>query len=530
MDTRRKNLRTHSSKNGHTARKYPIVAPPGTRLSSLQTRDQIEGAFKNPPFPVKHSVVAFCEKWGKAFAGSLVGTFIAYPIIASVTTLLFYFSPAGFALPLVQATILKSNWYAPLYGSTVALIITTIFALLRSSSATAEVANMRSYSQLKSRQNQLKARLGIEDRLDGYGSPAFIPLSKMIQATGMTSSDRCSESALREAYAAYGDVCYNLNYAHSGLQWVFSSGYVNTWTSIHRVEEALIEVLPVATIVEEALHDQEAIENSAVTNSDRLLEKLIQAVKDLDPGASVYFKEHQPDKNYEELQQTLKTQTEMLDKLVEAYNRKHPDDTVTKEATKNTTLDAQIERRARGVLREVRNRLNAYRDDLWGGIVRTRSNLLISIALIGTITHVLLCMVILLDNPTNSNKGVLMAATAFYLVGAVAGLFGRFYAESNTDHSKDDYGLFTARLIATPLLSGLAGVGGVLITVVLPVLSGQAIPGLDKIFTLNSQYLFAAIVFGFTPNLLIRSLQQKAQKFTDDLTSSKAGGAVTEKK
>src|SRR5436305_9440289 len=139
-------------------------------------------------------------------------------------------------------------------------------------------------------------------------------------------------------------------------------------------------------------------------------------------------------------------------------------------------------------------------------------------------------MVILLDYPANSNKGVLMAATAFYLVGAVAGLFGRFYAESNSDHSKDDYGLFTARLIATPLLSGLAGVGGVLITVVLPVLSGQPIPGLDKIFTLNSQYLFAAIVFGFTPNLLIRSLQQKAQKFAEGLESSKAGGAVNKKK
>src|SRR5439155_17304152 len=81
---------------------------------------------------------------------------------------------------------------------------------------------------------------------------------------------------------------------------------------IHRAEEALIEVSPVTTIVQEALHDQEAIENSAIPNSDRLLEKLIQAIKDLDPGASVYFKEHQPDKNYEELQQALKEQDEAL--------------------------------------------------------------------------------------------------------------------------------------------------------------------------------------------------------------------------
>jgi hypothetical protein len=42
--------------------------------------------------------------------------------------------------------------------------------------------------------------------------------------------------------------------------------------------------------------------------------------------------------------------------------------------------------------------------------------------------------------------------------------------------------------------------------------------------------LFAAIVFGFTPNLLIKSLQQRVQKYTTELESSKAGGAVNEKK
>ncbi|HCF86988.1 MAG TPA: hypothetical protein DEV72_17530 [Ktedonobacter sp.] len=528
MATHHKNQQTHSSKNGRVAYKHHTFASPKARFIIPQNAAQTEGAFRNLLFPVKHSFVAFCEKWSRAFLGSLIATLIVYPIIASFTTLFFYFSPVGFALPLVLSTILKSNWYAPLYGGAVALIVTIILAFLRCSFATAEMANMRSYSLLKSRQNELKARLGIEDRPNG--SPAFISLSKMKQATGMTSRDRCSESALREVYAAYGDVCYNLNYSHSGLQWVWCSGYINTWTSIHRAEEALIEVEPVATIVEEALHDQEAIENSAINNSDRLLEKLIQAIKDLDPGASVYFKEHQPDKNYEELQQALKAQMDVLDRLVEAYNRKHPDDTVTKEDMKNTTLDAQVERRARGVLREVRNSLNAYRDNLWEGLVRARNNLLISIALTGAITHVLLCMVILLDYPANSNKEVLMAAAAFYLVGAVAGLFGRFYAESTSERSNDDYGLFSARLIATPLLSGLAGVGGVLITVVLPVLSGQPVPGLDKIFTLNSQYLFAAIVFGFTPNLLIKSLQQRVQKYTTELESSKAGGAVNEKK
>ncbi len=43
------------------------------------------------------------------------------------------------------------------------------------------------------------------------------------------------------------------------------------------------------------------------------------------------------------------------------------------------------------------------------------------------------------------------------------GLFSRIYRESLTSTAVDDYGLTLARLIATPLLSGLAGVGGVVL-------------------------------------------------------------------
>jgi hypothetical protein len=49
------------------------------------------------------------------------------------------------------------------------------------------------------------------------------------------------------------------------------------------------------------------------------------------------------------------------------------------------------------------------------------------------------------------------------MVGAVAGLFGRIYRESQISTAFDDYGLSLTRLAATPLLSGLAGVGGVLL-------------------------------------------------------------------
>jgi hypothetical protein len=472
-----------------------------------------------------------CEKWLKAYWGALAASAVAYPIIASAATIFFYFSP-GFALPFVPSAYLdaldKSNWYAPVYGAIFALATVILIGLFRSSGATAAGANMRSYGQIKSRQNELKARLSIEDRSDG--TPKFIPLSKMKQAIGVTDDGRCSESALREAYGAYGAICRNLHYSQSGLQWALGAGYINTWTEIHLAEEALLEVIPVATIIQEALHDQEAISDSAISNRDSLLEKLIQAVKELDAGASIYFKEHQPDKNYEELKEQFQKHDEMLVKLVNIYKKEHPGDTSFDEiVAAQAPCPPEIERRARGILREIRQMLNSYRDDLREGLVRARNHLLVAIALTGAVTHVLLCISMLLDATPYSNRNVIMAATAFYLVGAVAGLFSRFYNESTNAYSIDDYGLFAARQIAIPLLSGLAGVGGVLVTVLLPVLSGQKLPLLSEIFTLNSQYLLAAAVFGFTPNLLIGSFQQRAQKYVSELESSKAGGTASKR-
>ena len=511
---------------------YSQVAPPTQSTGSqgaapLPQDEEEEGAFQEIHPPKYIPIV----KWSKAYFGSLIAASVAFPIIATAATVCFYFTPS-YHLPFIPPDIYKAlettNWYSAIYGFIFALIATMIFALLRISFATAVGGNIHNFGMLKSRQSALKARLGIQE--GPKGEPRPMSLSKMKKATGMTTNDRCSESALREAYTAYDDIWRNLFYGSgsSGLKWVLGMGYVNTWELIHRSEEALIEVVPIQTIIREAMDDQEAIENSAINNSDDLLEKLIQSVKDLDPGASPYFKEHQPDKNYQELQQELKEQRAVLETLIKEYNSSHPDHQIPS-LDNNVAPTPEVERRARGALREVRQVLNTYREGLWEGLVRARNHLLTSITLTGIATFILLCIPLLLDTSLKSNKAPILAATAFYLVGAVAGLFGRFYSESISEHANDDYGLFTARLIAVPLLSGLAGIGGVLITVLLPVLSGQTPPSLDKIFTLNTEYLFSAAVFGFTPNLLIQSFQQRAQKFQSELESSKATGSVSSK-
>ena len=88
-------------------------------------------------------------------------------------------------------------------------------------------------------------------------------------------------------------------------------------------------------------------------------------------------------------------------------------------------------------------------------------------------------------------------------------------------------GLFVSRILGTPLLSGLAALGGVLLAATLPTLGGQKAPELSTIFsgTVTLEYFFAAAIFGYAPNLIIGSLQQRAQKFSTDLQNSKGEGA-----
>jgi hypothetical protein len=104
----------------------------------------------------------------------------------------------------------------------------------------------------------------------------------------------------------------------------------------------------------------------------------------------------------------------------------------------------------------------------------------------------------------------------------------RIYNEANSEHDPDDYGLFLARLAATPSLSGLAAIAGVLITT--QILQGGSIPSLSTIFKSPStvDYLLAAAAFGLGPNLILTSLQQKIQKYATDLQNTK--GEVSKEK
>jgi hypothetical protein len=170
-----------------------------------------------------------------------------------------------------------------------------------------------------------------------------------------------------------------------------------------------------------------------------------------------------------------------------------------------------------------------------------------------------------------------VTAGILFFVGAIIGLFNRLYLDGHTDSGVEDFGLSTARLVSTPLASGLAAVFGVLVSVLLPGLldgvlpasgtptptpptsaivapspqvafsgaSGQLVPvaspsapavqlpgktvSLGDVFDVQ-RYPFEVVlaaIFALTPGLLITRLQRQTDKFKADLNSTQASQQTT---
>jgi hypothetical protein len=91
---------------------------------------------------------------------------------------------------------------------------------------------------------------------------------------------------------------------------------------------------------------------------------------------------------------------------------------------------------------------------------------------------------------------------------------------------EDDFGLGLVRLVHTPLVSGLAGVAGVILTAYLIGLNDPStVPKLADIFNVSESPLglVTAAVFGFTPSLVGSALQKGADEAKKQLKSSAPG-------
>ncbi len=449
----------------------------------------------------KRSFFDFIKLCFRAYGASLAGSIWVVPIGTSAVTLGLYLSPP---LPIfAQPT---PNWYPVVFGALLACVVYLIVALFLCNFTTAEGSNLGSYDLLTSRLCQLKARLSVIDSPDLDSKPKKFAEYQRV--------------ALQEAKDNLADLNSYLDRYPAGLQWVLGLGYVNAWGKLHRAEEELIEVEPVEMVIRGAMHDKLSIQDSKLSNRDELLKKLRQAIKELNPAMERQFKMYRPEEDNEEIHKLRHSIREIAIKV-----QIDLDDDLANKSDSNQVISPEAEARARITVREVRRTLNEFRDRLWEGLVRARNHLMATIFVTGFVTHALLCIAIMLSVATSANRDEILAATVFYIVGAIMGLFSRIYRESLISTAVDDYGLSLARLIATPLLSGLAGVGGVLLfsTFVFESITFSA----SNIFRLDRpDYILAAAFFGLTPNLIIRSLQQRSEKYISALKSSK--GAVEE--
>jgi hypothetical protein len=232
---------------------------------------------------------------------------------------------------------------------------------------------------------------------------------------------------------------------------------------------------------------------------------------------------------------------------------------------------------ARAWIAGVRQSLEEYRDEQRLEFIRARDRFNLAAAIAEVMAAVLLAIAIVRQAPQEQ----IVAALTFYLVGALAGLFKRLAAEANEIGAVQDYGFTAARIVHTPVLSGLAGLGGVMLIALLPALQphlqpsstpspsptaavgAAATPGavptvtptptaspaavasppagstqasvqspasavapppapLSDIFDLtrNTHFLILAAVFGLTPGLLTGRLQELGQQLQSNLQSS----------
>jgi hypothetical protein len=384
------------------------------------------------------------------------------------------------------------------YGSGVGIAIWLLVALVCSHFATAARANPRVYDKLGYRWHQLDARLAVaRQALDTHAGDCVgaaereAALREAERYRDLTARDlgitSCGNSS---PVGPMSDPAYT-----EGLRWLMGSGYVAVWHALHSAEEALIAVEPLDSLVGAAVYDELRLRGATIAESDNLRAKLKRATTMLNPSAARFFGEPS---------------------YVDGEG-------VPAEAPR-PERNPEDEPLARAMLREVRLTINEFRDDRRDALVRARNRLMKTIAITGLTTCLLLGLTVLVP----VSQTTLVAASGFFLVGAVVGLFRLLYDESNSQAPAEDFGMSTAYLLYKPLASGLAAFLGVVLTVALatflpPALGGQApsdeTAPLAAIFDLgeNPAGLVIAAIFGLTPQLLFQRLRDQTDRLQGDL-------------
>jgi hypothetical protein len=325
------------------------------------------------------------------------------------------------------------NTLAVVAGIVVAALFAALFVYLRHDLATPEHTNPRLFGPLSERWTALDARVRTmcePPPPPADGEPSRSVSAQLACAEASAQRDYVMQDlALPEARSRAATTAQPWPSSGSA-KWVVGSGYVDTWERLHRADEALFAVVPVEDVIQLALIDEMRLTDSNIDNKGELLRKLRLAVAALG-GA--------------------------------AYLTASPAIPAPPDFTPEQRNDPAAQLQARMALRDVRFTINQFRDNRRAGLVRSRNQLAWTGLITETVAYIALAFAVL----TRADRGVIVAAVAFFLMGAIIGLFDQLRLTIGSDSAAEDFGLGRARLVHTPALSGLAGVGGVLITALL---------------------------------------------------------------
>jgi hypothetical protein len=457
-----------------------------------------------------------------AYAAALVATMGLFPMIGTIWTIAFYRISLG---PIAWSASRNAEYGIVLVFSSMVAgsAVWLSFASWYMQLTRPESANSSSYRQLQQHLIGLTARLEMRE-------------------------DEASPSLARAEVARYHDMIERELNSPGELRWVFATGYVDLWRALHRAEEGAFLIGPREDIIRNGFQDELRLRNSRINDRECLRDQLRKALHALD--ADICLVQPVGPRN--------------ATARPPAIRREQKSALPTPKATAIDQVKARL------ILAGVRRALNEYRDSKYAGLVQARNRAVRTMLVTGFATYGLVAIAAVSD----TSRRTLIQATGIFVVGALVGLFSRLYDDSRADASTtiEDYGLSTVRLLTRPLLSGLAALGGVFVTVSLPgtlhdslaapspppaITAGQpaqqagsaslqplaqpavstgtpASPPASMVGALRLSSIFdieqhpldlvVAAVFGLTPGLLFSRLQQQTEDLKADLRASELSG------
>jgi hypothetical protein len=296
-------------------------------------------------------------------------------------------------------------------------------------------------------------------------------------------------------------------------EWLLGTGYIHLRERLHRAEESLIMVAPVERVIAGARFDELRLIGSTIQNRDELQATIRSAIEVLSGYAQIATA-------------VAVAPAAVAGAGAGAMGGIAPN--LPAAAGAAPIVYRRIdERLARENLRQVRRAINEFRNECRVGLVRARNQLLRTVTATSFVSYLLLALAVRAGVPSESA----VAAATFFLVGAVVGLFNRLQLDASAQSAIEDYGLSAARLLHTPIVSGIAALGGVMIVPMLSALvnvpdasAGTILPAVSAIFNLTGRPfgLVIAAIFGLSPATLISRLQQESEQYKTGLKSSEA--------